>query len=163
MQLDRPISGHVFRVDRTRGPCWYGKYRLPDGRQVQKKIGPAWTQRGRPPRGFHTKRTAEAWLADVIDQARRGTLPGLIRTGATFADAAEEYLTWLEVDRDRKPSTLRDYRSILRTHLLPAFGHVALEDLTPAMLERWRVTLGADRPIANRTKIKIITFLYGII
>ena len=163
MQLDRPISGHVFRVDRTRGPCWYGKYRLPDGRQVQKKIGPAWTQRGRPPRGFHTKRTAEAWLADVIDQARRGTLPGLIRTGATFADAAAEYLTWLEVDRDRKPSTLRDYGSILRTHLLPAFGHVALEDLTPAMLERWRLTLGADRPIANRTKIKILTLLYGIL
>ncbi len=36
-------SGHVFRVDRRRGPVWYAKYRLPDGRQVQRKIGPAWT------------------------------------------------------------------------------------------------------------------------
>ena len=34
-----------------RGPCWYAKYRLPDGRQVQKKLGPAWTERGRPPAG----------------------------------------------------------------------------------------------------------------
>jgi hypothetical protein len=44
------------------------------------KVGPAWTERGRPPAGFFTKRTAEAWLRDVLDRARRGTLPGLVRT-----------------------------------------------------------------------------------
>ena len=44
-------TGHVFRVDRARGPVWYMKDRLPDGRQVQKKIGPAWTERGRPAAG----------------------------------------------------------------------------------------------------------------
>jgi hypothetical protein len=33
-------TGHVFRVQRVRGPVWYAKYRLPDGRQVQKKLGP---------------------------------------------------------------------------------------------------------------------------
>jgi hypothetical protein len=31
-------SGHVFRVERVRGPVWYAKYRLPDGRQVQRKV-----------------------------------------------------------------------------------------------------------------------------
>jgi len=41
-----PPTGHVFRVERARGPAWYMKYRLPDGRQVQKKLGPAWTERG---------------------------------------------------------------------------------------------------------------------
>jgi hypothetical protein len=40
-------TGHVFRIERARGPVWYGKYQLPDGRQVQKKLGPAWTERGR--------------------------------------------------------------------------------------------------------------------
>jgi hypothetical protein len=30
----RPPTGHVFRVERARGPVWYAKYRLPDGRQV---------------------------------------------------------------------------------------------------------------------------------
>jgi hypothetical protein len=35
----------VFRVERKRGPVWYAKYRLPDGRQLQRKIVPAWTQR----------------------------------------------------------------------------------------------------------------------
>ena len=86
---------------------------VPNGRQVQKKIGAAWTERGRPPAGYFTKRLAEAWLRDVLDQARRGTLPGMVRTGATFADAAAEYLRDIEHDRGRKPSTVRGYRAWL--------------------------------------------------
>ena len=46
----------------------------------------------------------------------------MVRTGATFADAAAEYLRWIEHDRARKPSTVRDYQSIINAHLLPAFG-----------------------------------------
>jgi hypothetical protein len=64
-------SGHVYRVERVRGPQWYAKYRLPEGRQVQRRIGSAWSGRGRPPAGHFTKRTAEAWLHDVLDQAPR--------------------------------------------------------------------------------------------
>ena len=44
---DRPQST-CFRVELARGPAWYAKYRLPDGRRVQKKLGPAWTERARP-------------------------------------------------------------------------------------------------------------------
>ena len=47
-------------------------------------IGPAWTGRGRPATGYFTKRTAEAWLTHVLQEARRGTLPGAVRTGANF-------------------------------------------------------------------------------
>ena len=50
---------------------WRAKYRLPDGRQVRRTIGPVWSERGRPPEGHFTKRTAEAWLPDVLDQAER--------------------------------------------------------------------------------------------
>lgn len=89
---------------------------------MQKKLGPAWTERGRPPAGYFTKRTAEDWLRDVLDQARRGTLPGMVRTGVTFAEAAAEYLRYIEHDRGRKPSTVRGYRSSVEAHLLPAFG-----------------------------------------
>ncbi|HEX2103454.1 MAG TPA: hypothetical protein VHF51_07360 [Solirubrobacteraceae bacterium] len=88
MGVLREPSGHVFRVDRFRGRVWYANYRLPDGRQLRKRVGPAWSERGRPPAGYFARRTAEAWRRDLLDQARRGTLPGLIRTGATFADAA---------------------------------------------------------------------------
>jgi integrase len=160
--VPRSISGHVFRVERKSGPVWYAKYRLPDGRQVQKKLGPAWTERGRPAAGYFTKRTAEAWLREVLDEARRGVLVGLVRTGVRFAEAAEDYLLWLEFERDRKPSTLRGYRTIVRGHLLPAFGDVLLEDLTPERLERWAATLGSDRPLSNASKIRILTVLAGI-
>jgi hypothetical protein len=114
----RPPSGHVYRIERKRGPVWFAKYRLPDGRQVQKKIGPAWTERGRPAAGYFTKRTAEDWLRERLDEARRGTLPGMVRTGASFADAAAEWLRYLEQDRRRKPSTVAGYRSIVRSELL---------------------------------------------
>ena len=152
-------SGHVFRVERARGPVWYAKYRLPDGRQVQKKIGPAWSERGRPPVGCFTKRTAEAWLQDVLGQARRGTLSGMRSGGATFAEAAEEWLRFIAQDRERKPSTIRDYRSVLNAHLLPAFGHRELESITVEEIEVWRGSLSG---LSNRSKNKLLIQLHGI-
>jgi integrase len=152
-------TGHVFRVDRARGPVWYAKYRLPDGRQVQKKIGPAWTERGRPPNGYVTKRLAEAWLRETLDQARRGTLPGMVRTGATFADAAAEYLRYVEHDRERKPSTVRGYRSAIDAHLLPAFGPMAIEDVTTESIERWIAGFGGS----VQTRNKLLIQLHGIL
>ena len=153
-----PSSGHVFRVERKRGPVWYAKFRLPDGRQVQRRIGAAWTQRGRPPAGYFTKRTAEDWLRERLDEVRRGTLPGMVRTGATFAEAAVEWLRYIERDRGRKPSTIVGYRAILRSQLLPAFGEYRLEDITTPMIEAWVSEL--DRAPSTRTKSLVL--LHGI-
>ncbi len=154
----RPPSGHVYRVERSRAPAWYMKYRLPDGRQVQKKLGPAWTERGRPAAGYFTKRLADDALREVLYQARRGTLPSTTRTGATFADAAVEYLRYCEHDRGCKPSTLRDYRSNLNAHLLPAFGDRALESITPESIDSWRQSLPG---LSSRTKNKLLVVLGG--
>ena len=152
-------TGSVFRREGARRPVWYAKYRLPDGRQVQKKIGPAWTERGRPAAGYFTKRTAEAWLRDALDQARRGTLPGMVRTGVTFADAAAEWLRFIEEDRERKPSTLVDYRSALRAHLVPAFGEKPIESITTEDIEAWRRSLVG---LSNRSKNKLLIQLHGV-
>lgn len=73
----------------------------------QAKARPGWTGRGRPPAGYFTKRLAEDWLRDTLDQVRRETLPGTVTAGATFADAAVEYLRYAEHDRGCKPSTIR--------------------------------------------------------
>jgi integrase len=181
----RPPSGHVFRAERKRGAVWYAKYRLPDGRQLQRKLGPAWSERGRPPAGYFTKRLAEDWLRDVCDQARRGTLPGMVRTGATFADAAAEFLRYVERDRSLKPSTLRGYRSIVDAYLLPAFGERRLEDIATADIERWRSQLAGvggagrrraeaeseqgenhtartPRALSNSSKNRIVVLLHGV-
>lgn len=158
----RPVSGHVFRVDGKRGQRWYAKYRLPDGRQVQKVLGPAWTQRGRPADGYFTKRTAEAWLRDVLDQARRGTLPGMVRIGATFADAAEEWLRFIEQERGRKASTLADYRSVVRAHFLPAFGEQPLERIGSETIEHWVAVQLRDGKLSRRSVQKMVVLLNGI-
>jgi len=147
-------TGHVFRVERARGPVWYAKYRLPDGRQVQKKLGPAWTGRGRPANGHFTKRTAEDWLGSVLDQARRGTLPGMVQTGVTFADAAAEWLRYIQHDRGRKPSTVSGYRSIVGSELLPRFGQMALETITPAAIESWQASM--TQAASTRTKALVL-------
>jgi integrase len=162
MRPARAISGRVFRVDGKRRSVWRAKYRLPDGRQVQTTIGCVWTERGRPPDGYFTKRTAQAWLRDVLDQAERGVLPGMVRTGRTFAEAADEYLRYLAEDRQRKPSTVRDARSVIRNHLLPPFGTRRLEDITEQDVERWARRLGADRPLSNATKRKVIVIFHGV-
>jgi integrase len=152
-------NGNVFRRDGVRRPVWYAKYRLADGRQIQKRIGPAWTDRGRPAAGFFTKRTAEAWLRDVLEQARRGTLPGMVRTGATFADAAAEFLRYIEQDRERKPSTVNGYRSVIETHLLPAFGDLPVERVTAAAIEHWIAGFTGS----TRTRNKVLIQLHGIL
>jgi integrase len=179
----RPPSGHVFRVERKRGAVWYAKYRLPDGRQVQKKLGPAWGERGRPPAGYFTKRSAEEWLRDALDEARRGTLAGMVVTGATFADAVAEFLRHAEEERQLKPSTLRGYRSIMDAHLIPAFGKRALEKITSAEIEQWRAELtrverigknedrksaadsargASGQPLTNNSKNHILVLLHGV-
>lgn len=62
----------------------------------------------------------------------------MVRTGATLADAAAEWLRFIEEDRGRKPSTLNDYRLALKAHLLPAFGSQSLESITPQEIDEWR-------------------------
>ncbi len=160
-QGTRPLSGHVFRVERKRGPAWYAKYRLADGRQAQKRLGPAWTQRGRPEAGYFTKRTAEDWLRDVLDQARRGTLPGAVRTGARFEDAAAEFLRYVEQDRACKPTTVQDYRNMVRV-LERSFGGLRVEEITPQIIEQWKGEVVAERGISNRTLQKYLVTLHGI-
>jgi integrase len=149
------VSGHVFRVDRKSGPVWYAKYRLADGRQIQKKIGPAWRERGRPANGFFSKRTAEAWLAEVLRQAGAGLI---VRTDVLFDEAAREWLRYAEEDRACKPTTMRDYKNTIERRMLPFFGPVPLEKITPQMIESWRGSL----PGGSRTKNKQMTVLNGI-
>lgn len=155
----KPVSGHVFRVERARGPVWYAKYRMPDGTQVQKKIGPAWTQRGRPFDGFYTKRLAEEWLREVLHQATRGELQAQTRTGVTFEQAAAEWLRYVEVDRQRKPSTLAGYRWIVSGQLVPAFGGLAVEAVTTGVIERWLGSLGG----AASSRRKYLVVLHGVL
>lgn len=164
-QTKRAISGHVFKRDGKRGAVWYAKYRLPDGRQVQARIGPHWSDRkGEPPAGNYTKASARVWLDETLTKARRGELPGMVRTGTTFATACDE---WLAYKRDRKVklSTQIDYEHMadrMRKVFGERFGQrVKLEDVTPEMVEGFRDALVAEG-LADRTVNKYLTVLHGL-
>ncbi len=104
---------------RPRGRKWVVHFRV-NGRQV-------W-------RTFDTREKAELFLYDVRIKKARGEYREPVKV--TFGEALDEWLRHGEHERHLKPSTLRDYRSIIGAHLLPAFGDAYLEDLSAQRLER---------------------------
>ena len=117
------VTGHVKLVKRKRGDKFYVKYRMPSGKQVMKLLGPAWTERSRPPAGNYTRRTAEESLSALLTDIRRGEVPDPgDRGGKVLADAVAEWLRYVEHEKDRRPSTVRDYRNTANGSLLPEFG-----------------------------------------
>jgi integrase len=156
------VSGHVVLIQRKRGPQFYAKYRLTDGRQVMRRLGPAWSGRGRPPDGHFTRRTAEHALQAILTDARRGQLPDAVATGATFADAAAEWLRYVEHDRNGRASTIADYRNVVRHSLLPEFGETPLEQITAKWIDAYRAGLVAEGRLSDRTINKLLALLHGI-
>lgn len=159
--LEAPrVSGHVYRQERATGDRWVAKWRDATG-QHKRVLGKAWTRRGRPTSGYLTKRGAEDALDRVLAEARRGTLLGVSRSAATFADAAAEWLRHGEVERGLKRSTIGDYASALKSHLLPAFGEQRLDQVTAARIEHWRAAFIAERR-QPRTAAKLLAILHGV-
>lgn len=147
---EAPISGHVFRRKRKSGDRWMAKWRDGEG-QHQAVLGKAWTKRGRPAEGYLTKQGAQRELDAILADARRYRITSQSRLASTvtFAEAAREWLRYVEHDRKRRPSTIADYRWIVERRLLPDFGELALESITTQRIDSWRVELVAAGGIAD--------------
>jgi integrase len=158
------VSGHIKLVKRKRGDQWYAKYRLPSGKQIERKLGPAWTERSRPPAGYYTRKMAEAELAGILTDARRGELPDPgDRSGKTFGDAVAEWLRYVEHEKARRPSTLRDYRNAANGSLLPEFGEdIPLEAITEECIDAFRARLLSEGRLSRRTVQKLMVLMHGI-
>lgn len=84
--------------------------------------------------------------------------------GRTFADACAEWLRYVEHDRQRAPSTLRDYRNVVKGSLLPEFGaETALEQVTTERIDTFRARLLAEGCLTRRSAQKVMVLLYGIL
>ena len=153
------VGGNVYLREGRRQSTWYVRWRDGNG-EHRKALGPDWTGKGKPPAGYFRRREAEQALQELLVKARAGEASRL-RTGVTFKQAAEEWLRHGETERGLKPTTIIDYRSCLRARLLPSFGTMRLEDVTPGAIERarsrWLVT-GLSRRNAN----KQVAILHGI-
>jgi len=159
-----PISGHVFRMKRKSGDRWMAKWRDAAG-QHQRVLGRAWTARGRPPSGYVTKELAQRELDTILADARRGQLLAPVRTagGVSLAEAAAEWLRYIEYDRKRRPSTVRDYRIFVNKILVPALGEAPIEAITSAHVDAFRTQLVAEDRLAARTINKYLALIHGIL
>jgi integrase len=133
--------------------------------QHQRVLGKVWTGRGKPAAGYLTKRTAQQALDEILADARRGQLLPPLRPsgGVSFADAAAEWLRYVEHDRRRRPSTVRDYRIVVDRVLVPALGEAPLAAITSGHVDAFRAALVEEGRLSPRTINKYLALIHGIL
>jgi integrase len=167
-------SGHLQVVDPGSGRRWHALWRDADGRH-QRILGPAWVKDSgkRTPRGaivwraangrkpdpsYLTPAEAADRLQTILAGAPRATTKGRRSAGPRFAQIAAEWLEHGERKRGLKYSTLKDYRYLINTHLLPTFGDQDVVAITRRDIERWHADY--DR---TRTAGKVLMVLGAIL
>lgn len=147
-------TGSLFvRVDAAGRESWYGQWRAGDA-LVKRKRG---EKRRRGERNGMTKAQAEAELRRRIDAERPTSTP---HERPSVEDAGRRYLDHLE-GVGRKRSTLMDYESHLRVHLVPFFGSTPLHRIEPRHIEAF---IGAKRREGRAPKsiLNYLGFLHSI-
>ncbi len=106
-----------------------------------------------------TKREAEKLLA--LEAAKYQSSSWYPSTSALFRDFAERWLRGCE-NGGYKPSTIHGYQSALQAHLLPAFGHYRLDQMTPDVIQSFineHLRAGTNLATLNRLVRQLHTVL----
>jgi hypothetical protein len=128
MPASNPTASIIVREHHGQ-PFYEAKFRH-DGRQIKRRIGPAWLERdpdaggwrrhrGRVADGAYDERAAHVAAAQLVSEyvAEAADIERVERErstrGVTFREVARAYLRWLEDVRGAKPSTLAGHRSVL--------------------------------------------------
>jgi integrase len=133
----------IERGTTTSGPRYVVRLRGPDGRERS--------------RSFRTRREAERYEREQRARFDRGSCIDPRRASVPFAQFA---LRWLAERPDLQPRTIELYRSLLRRHILPAFGEVHLGRITPSAVRSWNAVLAREYPV---TAAKVYRLLSGIL
>jgi len=80
---------------------------------------------------------AEDWYLELRGKLKRGEL----KSGKSFKEAADRYLREYEVITrgQRSPTALMGHECRLRIHLLPFFGKKWLSEITPGLVQEYRI------------------------
>lgn len=91
----------------------------------------------------HAKEFAEDWFFELKGKSRAG----LLKVGRTFRAAAEQFLREYEVitSGERNPDYVEGFKIRLRVHLLPFFGDKPLNEITPGLVQEYRVHRATSR------------------
>jgi len=182
----QPSSGVLIVVPRATGPLYYAKWRDSTGRQVKKRVGPAWVERKRgggwrkrrapAPPAVLTEHEAIAIMTELI-KARELELPSVPpHRQPTLADAAAAWLHHLEHVKGVKPSTMIDHRYYLApadaaprkrgkppaARIMKKFGHRPLASIGKVEIAHFLTRLDAEPGITPRTVNKYRQILHSI-
>lgn len=121
-----------------------------------------WRQAGRNrSKVLGRKRDAEAFDAELRRRKRTGELAQLDAGKELLADFGDEWWS-LHAQPNLARSTLELYAMLWDTHILPRLGSVALRELTPEMINRFRLELEADG-VGRVSVRKALTLLHGVL
>ena len=89
------------------------------------------------------KTIAEDWYLELKGKMRGGEL----KVGKTFKLAAEQFLHEYEIITagERSPKYVETVQMRLRVHLLPFFGNKVLSDITPGIVQEYRIHRATSR------------------
>ncbi|MDJ1131523.1 tyrosine-type recombinase/integrase [Streptomyces iconiensis] len=112
----------------------FGRIRkLRSGRYQARYLGADGVDRPAP-FTFDTSRDADDWLAERQTELRRGDWHDPDAGAVGFEKYA---LQWVD-ERGLSATTEELYRRLLRLHLLPTFGGLDLDEITPPRVRTWR-------------------------
>ena len=175
-------SGHLQVKGDRRNRAWYALWRDADGRH-QRRLGSAHVKDSgrRTPRGAVIWRAADGpkpdpgYLsrADAHDELnkllasspRKPTDPRHKRDhDRSFGEACDAWLAYIEHEKARRPSTVRDYRNAVRCYLVPEFGaDTLLRTIDTRRIDAYRERLLTEGELSRRTVQKILVQLYSIL
>src|SRR4051794_34211971 len=163
-------TGHLQIKGGPQGRVWYALWRDADGRH-RKRLGPAhvrdsgrrtargavvwWAANGSKPNAdYLTPAEAEAALRELLTAAvREPSDPRHKRAqDHTFGEACHAWLAYVAGEKDRHPSTIKDYRNTVRRYLIAEFGQdTLLHTIDTARLDAFRERILAGGRPSRRT------------
>ena len=89
------------------------------------------------------KEVAEDWYLELRGKSRAN----LLRVGKTFKEAAEQFLKEFRViiEGERNPEYVEGLALSIKVHLLPFFGDKLVSEVTPGMIQEYRVHRATSR------------------
>ncbi|WP_205698913.1 tyrosine-type recombinase/integrase [Conexibacter sp. SYSU D00693] len=146
-------TGSLF----TKHGAWYGRWRLPDGRRVSRRIGPV-----RPPGTAEglTRREAEAQLRKMVLAEEQRPSPPPAAARQTVNDAALALIEFKRVQGVSK-SNLGTLSTARRLHFGPELGTMPLRKVHRRDVEAMSAAL-LGRGLSPKTVANTLKVLHGV-
>ncbi len=132
--------------------------RLPSGRWQARYQGPDGVDRAAP-ETFDSKTDAEVWLTLKEAEIRGGDWTNPDDGKVSLADYAQ---TWIAERPGLRPKTVKLYGYLLRKHIAPVLGGLAIADIQPSQVRRWRKQI-LDTGMSEVTTAKAYRLLKAVL